>query len=245
MLHPSVRSGRISRDRSPSPVNPAPCAPASDEAAWNAMLDEKLRQEPAYRFVKDEEGLPRVLLIGDSISVGYTVTVREALAGKANVHRIPENGGSTWRGLEKLGAWLSPGAWNVIHFNFGLHDLKYMKDNKLDLAGEQVSTPDAYAANLDRLAAELGKTGAALIWAATTPVPEGANGRRKGDDVIYNAAAATVMRRHGIRINDLYSHVLPALENLQRPRDVHYTPDGYAFLGRKVAEVILDALPTV
>ena len=242
MLHRSVQSDPIPKDGSPSPASPAPSSLASDEARWNAMLDEKLRQEPAYRFVKDEEGLPRVLLIGDSISVGYTLTVRDALVGKANVHRIPENGGSTWRGLEKLGPWLSTGAWNVIHFNFGLHDLKYMKDNKLDLAGEQVSTLNPYTTNLDRLATELEKTGATLIWATTTPVPEGANGRRKGDDVIYNAASVAVMQKHGSRINDLHAHVLPALETFQRPRDVHYTPDGYAFLGRKVAAAILDAL---
>lgn len=47
---------------------------------------------PAYREIKDAPGLPRVLLIGDSISIGYTEPVRMELAGKANVHRIPTNG---------------------------------------------------------------------------------------------------------------------------------------------------------
>src|SRR5689334_20512700 len=45
--------------------------------------------------VKDRPGLPRVLLIGDSISVCYTPATREELKGEANVHRIPENGGHT------------------------------------------------------------------------------------------------------------------------------------------------------
>lgn len=219
----------------------APAAPA-DQLAWESQLDPKLLKDPAYQFVKDEAALPRVLLIGDSISVGYTPAVRQALAGKANVHRIPENGGDTWRGLAKLNLWLSTGKWDVIHFNFGLHDLKHMKDNQLNLAGEQVSTLEAYSANLDKLVVELKKTGAKLIWAATTPVPEGANGRLKGDDVIYNATALKVMEKQGVPVNDLYALVLPVLEKMQRPRDVHFTPDGYAFLGKKVAAEIQKAL---
>src|SRR5712692_6887545 len=74
--------------------------------------------------VPDVPGLPRVLLIGDSISIGYTVPTRHLLTGKANVHRIPANGGPTTNGLANLDAWLGHGKWDVIHFNWGLHDLK-------------------------------------------------------------------------------------------------------------------------
>ena len=75
---------------------------------------------PAYAEIDDTPGLPRVLLIGDSISVGYTLPTRELLDGIANVHRLPENGGPTIRGLEKLESWLGECEWDVIHFNFGL-----------------------------------------------------------------------------------------------------------------------------
>ena len=81
-------------------------------------------QSPAFAPVADQAGLPRVLLIGDSISIGYTVTVRTELAGKANVHRIPENGADTANGLKKIDDWLGDSHWDVIHFNWGLHDLK-------------------------------------------------------------------------------------------------------------------------
>jgi acyl-CoA thioesterase-1 len=50
--------------------------------------------------------LPRVLLIGDSISIGYTIPTRKLLKGKANVHRIPVNGGPTTRGLEQVENWV-------------------------------------------------------------------------------------------------------------------------------------------
>src|SRR5881396_740319 len=81
-------------------------------------------QSPAFAPVIDQPGLARVLLIGDSISIGYTATVRKELAGKANVHRIPENGADTANGLKKIDAWLGNSRWDVIHFNWGLHDLK-------------------------------------------------------------------------------------------------------------------------
>src|SRR5262245_2767243 len=81
-------------------------------------------RNPAFEKVVDDPKLPRVLLVGDSISIGYTLPVRTLLKGKANVHRVPENGGPTTNGLAKLSAWLGNGKWDVIHFNFGLHDLK-------------------------------------------------------------------------------------------------------------------------
>src|SRR5215470_12616323 len=64
---------------------------------------------PAYRKIEDVPGLPRVLLIGDSISIGYTEPVRTELAGKANVHRIPANGSSTAVGLKNVESWLGTG----------------------------------------------------------------------------------------------------------------------------------------
>ena len=80
------------------------------------------------------EDLPRVLIIGDSISIGYTLPVRKLLDGRANVHRAAANCGPTTRGLESLDAWLGDKPWDVIHFNWGLHDLKYMGPQGQNLA---------------------------------------------------------------------------------------------------------------
>ncbi|MGC9318533.1 MAG: SGNH/GDSL hydrolase family protein, partial [Armatimonadota bacterium] len=74
---------------------------------------------PPFQPIEDDPELPRVLLIGDSISVGYTLPVRSILEGTANVHRIPENGGPTARGLERIEDWLGDERWDVIHFNWG------------------------------------------------------------------------------------------------------------------------------
>ena len=122
---------------------------------------------PSLEPITDDPNLPRVLLIGDSISMGYTVAVRELLAGKANVHRPATNCGPTSRGVAGIDAWLGDGEWDVIHFNFGLHDLKYMED------GTHQVPIDQYEANLRTLIDRMEETGATVIWCSTTPVPEG------------------------------------------------------------------------
>jgi len=196
---------------------------------------------PAFRQIQETPGLPRVLLIGDSISIGYTEPVRGALTGKANVQRIPANGATTVNGLKNIDDWLGTKQWDVIHFNFGLHDLRFVEDGN-----HQTPLPD-YEANLRAIVARLKKTGAKLIWAATTPVPnaEVTPPRRNSDVIEYNAAARKIMDEAGVAVDDLYSLVNPRLEELQQPANVHYTAAGYDVLARQVAESILRALPAV
>ncbi len=184
----------------------------------------------------EEKGLPKVLIIGDSISMGYTQPAKELLAGKANVERPAENCRDTALGLEKLADWLGDKKWDVIHFNWGLHDIK------LDLSGQQAVTIERYTRNMEDLAKRLKATGAKLIWASTTPVPEGASGRLTGDEVRYNQAAAAIMKRNGIPIDDLYDKVKPLLAKYQQPQNVHFTPEGSKFLAEQVAAEILKVL---
>lgn len=193
---------------------------------------------PVTAPIQDVAGLPRVLLIGDSISMGYTLPVRKLLEGKANVHRIPTNGGPTKNGVANIDKWLGTGKWDVIHFNHGIHDLKFMPDGK-----RQVEPAD-YEANLRTIVTKLKATGAKLIWATTTPIPDGElNPSRKfGKVPEYNDIAARVMKENGVAIDDLNAHITPRLADLQNPKDVHYKPAGSAFLAEKVAAEILKAL---
>ncbi|MEI6467818.1 MAG: hypothetical protein WCQ89_24065, partial [Verrucomicrobiota bacterium] len=94
--------------------------------------------DPALAPISDDPRLPRVLLIGDSVSIGYTLAVRRELAGAANVHRPPANGGSTKIGLRDLDRWLGDQRWDVIHFNFGLHDLGYRWPDDTNLNAQGV-----------------------------------------------------------------------------------------------------------
>lgn len=202
---------------------------------------------PALKPVEDQPGLPRVLLIGDSISIGYTLDVREELKGRANVHRPTINCGPTTTGLAHLDKWLGDKPWDVIHFNWGLHDLKYMNeqggltDPRDDKARQQVPS-EQYEKNLRELVARLKKTGATLIWCATTPVPAGATGRIADDSIKYNAVAAKVMNEQGIAINDLHAFALARLKEIQQPANVHFSPAGSKVLAKQVAESITAAL---
>jgi acyl-CoA thioesterase-1 len=195
-------------------------------------------QSPAFATVVDQPGLPRALLIGDSISIGYTLTVQKALAGQVNVHRIPENGADTANGLKKIESWLGGSHWDVIHFNWGLHDLKVTPQG-----GRQVSI-EAYERNLAALVERLNTTSARLIWAATTPVPEGKqNPVRESSDVPrYNAVARRLMESKGIAIDDLYAAARPRLPEIQLPLNVHFNNAGWEALGSEVASAIRAAL---
>lgn len=192
--------------------------------------------------------VPHVLIIGDSISNGYTPIVQELLKGKAEVVHAPGNNESTVRGLEKLDAWLGSNTWDVIHFNWGLHDMKYI-DAKTKLTeiskGTQWVPVEQYEPNLKTLVQRLKKTGAKLIWCSTTPVPEGVTGRVPGDEVKYNAAACRVMLAEGIPIDDLHA-VVGTPQNRTamggRPKDVHYTAAGYNVLASEVVKAIDKAL---
>lgn len=191
-------------------------------------------KNPSLEPVKDNPDLPRVLLIGDSISMGYTVPVRKRLEGKANIHRIPTNGGPTTRGLANIRKWLGDGNWDVIHFNWGIHDLRHMDDGK-----RQVEPAD-YEKNLRELVKHLKATGATLIWASTTPIPDPPlkPERTFGDETEYNRIAAGIMKEEDITINDLHTWISPRFKELQKPQDLHYITEGSEYLADKVAEEI-------
>ena len=204
--------------------------------------------ESGHRPVIENPDLPRVLLIGDSISEGYTHPVRVALAGTANVLRIPGNARNTRDGLQHLAQWLADTPWDVIHFNFGLHDISRTQlVNGVKKPSDQPRVPpEEYEANLRELVERLRATGAKLIWASTTRVPSrppGA-GRRNSDVTRYNPIAERVMRENGIVIIDLYDLSQQKLRDSQRtgPADVHFSDEGYGVLGAQVATGILDAL---
>lgn len=193
--------------------------------------------------------LPNVLIIGDSISIGYTPKVREILAGVAIVQRPDANTGDTRKGLKNLDRWLGDTQWDVIHFNWGLHDLCYRHPDstalgRRDKINGTISVPlDEYKLNLEDLVRQLEHSGALLIWANTTLVPDGEVGRVPGDDLRYNRAAADIMERHEIALDDLHtltSEFDPSL--FKGPGDVHYTDEGYAVIAAQVAEQIRLAL---
>lgn len=219
----------------------------AEQQAWERTLQENLgsfylpihKREKvrgssnAWDFVADDPRLPRVLLIGDSVSRGYTQAVRKELAGKVNVHRAPANCGPTASGLKNLDAWLGDPAkkWDAIHFNFGIHD--------------RALAADVYEKNLDELVTRLEAAGAKLVWASTTPIPPDTKDGEAATKAVVekNKIAARVMQKHHVVIDDLHAWILPDLAKFQNPKDVHFSSVGYERLAQRVARVIETALP--
>lgn len=198
-----------------------------------------------------DKALPNVLILGDSISIGYTRQVREGLKGKANVIRPNANCGDTRHGLAQIETWLGDGKWQVIHFNWGLHDLCYRNPalktpGQRDKVNGTLSVPlTEYEQNLETLVTRLKQTGAKLIFANTTLVPAGEAGRFPGDEMKYNAAARRVMEKHGVPINDLHATTQsfpPAL--FAGAGNVHFSAEGSAKLAAQVVAQVAAALPT-
>jgi lysophospholipase L1-like esterase len=182
-------------------------------------------QNQAWGFVRDDPALPRVLLIGDSISHMYTVAVRQGLAGKANVHRAPTNCGPTDTGLKNLDIWLDQGSgtWDLIYANFGIHDRR--------------KTPEQYAANLEKILARLQATGATLVWARTTPFGEKV--LEGGDESVpLNRVADQVMQKHGIPIDDLHAVVAATVATVQSNDHTHFNAEGVRLLAAQVVKAI-------
>jgi lysophospholipase L1-like esterase len=180
-----------------------------------------------------------VLIIGDSISIGYTPFVQKALAPAITVAHNPGNGGSTIRGVDSLEVWLDNKEWDMVLFNFGLHDLVH-KDaqNKYDVNGKVSVTLDQYRTNLEKIVAKLKETTAVLVFVTTTVVPENSAGRMVEDPAKYNQVALEVMKKNGIQVIDLYTASQTIHPQNSKPGNVHYSDAGYELLAAPLVKTI-------
>jgi lysophospholipase L1-like esterase len=196
----------------------------------------------------------QVVLIGDSIRMGYQDVVARELADVADVWGPAENGGTTPNVLVFLHAWVlnrQPPP-DLVHINAGLHDLK-----TIYYGGRQNVVPLAhYRRNVETLLATIReRTAARILWATTTPIvfarTHAAHAqwrdfdRYEEDIVAYNRAAVAVCRRLRVPVNDLYDAVMRAgHEPLLNQDGVHFTDEGREFLGQTVARNIRQSLQT-
>ena len=208
------------------------------------MSDESASDQQAKPCGNVNRDLPNVLILGDSISLGYTPFVVANLAGKANVWRPETNCGSTLVYLEHLDEWLGDREWDVVHFNCGLHDINRKNNEAIGgVEGKRRVSLDEYAANLAGIADRIKSSAKIAIWASTTPVPSEAASRNPGDEIEYNAGAERLMRDRNIEINDLHAFISPFTPECHPSlNNVHYTEEGYGKLGDEVAAVILNAV---
>ena len=184
--------------------------------------------------------LPLVVLIGDSIRMGYQDQVVNQLAGRAEVWAPKENGGDSRNVLAHLDQWVFARQPDVVHVNCGLHDLKraFGAESAVPLAEYEGNVRQI----LQRLQRELN---GAVVWATTTPVEETWHHQNKGFDRLeadveaYNAAARAVAVDLGVPIDDLFAVVeREGKARLLTQDGVHFTEEGSQLLGRTVAECV-------
>jgi len=183
----------------------------------------------SYWYNANEDRLPRVMLIGDSICNGYQEKVRDELAGTAYVSFYAGSKCVTDRSyLRELAYMLEEYEYEVIHFNNGLHSL---------------TTPglqrwkDGLRAAL-QLIREKGR-GAKIIWASSTPVNDPALAGRVEK---LNAIALEVMRENNIPVNDLFALMDPLERDTYWVDPYHYNDDGKKMQAIQVANAILEAM---
>jgi len=188
---------------------------------------------------------PSAILIGDSICMGYRPRVEQRLLGKVSILGIEGNGGDSGRLLENLDEWIINCDAALIHFNCGLHDLKFERDSK---AYQQPI--EVYEANLRKIVERLrSESKARLIWATTTPVIDERHNAVKGFDrylrdvKAYNRIATAIMTEAGISMDDLCSAIQnDSVEACLGGDGVHMTERGNGILADTVSRSVLHEL---
>lgn len=196
----------------------------------------------APALAQPKPDLPRVLLLGDSIRIGYAPLVAGKLDGVAVVvHPGKENCADTPTTLKGLDRWLTDAKPDVVHFNNGLHDLK------LDKKAKTYQVPlEQYEANLKRIAERLREATPNVVFATTTPVLDDRHAGRKAafdrldaDVKRYNAAATKAMLSLGVPVHDLYRIVVEHDPATMLGKDgTHFTPEANERLADAVADCV-------
>ena len=190
--------------------------------------------------------MKKVVLIGDSIRMGYDKYVKDALSGVAEVYYPDENSrfseyvlryAHTWKGLLN---W--PDDIDLVHWNAGLWDV-------LEIYGDEPLTPiDTYGENILRIYKRLKFLfpKAKFVFATSTNVNEKIANPDffRHNEIIekYNKKAVEILSSTDTYINDLYS-LTKSFPDSYRSDWVHfYTPEGTEQIGGRVLSVISNLL---
>ena len=183
----------------------------------------------------NKDDLPRVLLVGDSITRGYFAEVEKHLAGKANCARLTTSKCvSDPSFVDEVQLLLKHYRFSVIHFNNGLHGFVYTEEQYRD---GLVKTVDAIR--------EQGEE-AKLIWATTTPVRQGNDLKKFGERTervrVRNKFAAEIMKKRDIPTNDLFG-LVEEHPDWYSSDGTHFNAKGKEAQSKQVAESVAKLLP--
>ena len=191
--------------------------------------------------------MKRVLLLGDSIRMGYDEYVKELLKDKFEVvYDEVDNGRFAAYTLWQANQFFKNyGHFDIVHWNNGYWDM----NEELPMI-EAIHPVGEYVYFLGRILAEIRKNGAIPIFATTTPIlskeaaadvaVEGVNSFNYNNDwvVKYNDAAVSFMHSEGVAINDLYSLCLEDKHYYKCSDLLHLTEEGYRRCAEQTARII-------
>ncbi len=193
--------------------------------------------------------MKRLLLMGDSIRLGYQEKVKELLKDECEV--IFENDNSRfiqyhyWQ-LNQLLRHNEP--FDMVHFNSGYWDMNIESPMK-----EALNPLPEYVAGLRKVVELIRSQGAIPIFANTVPIFQDG----KGSDTIitnatftyknewvlaYNHAAEILMNELHVTINDLYSTMLNGPRYYKCDDRLHLTEEGSQECAVKIAQKIRNLL---
>ncbi len=191
--------------------------------------------------------MKKIILIGDSIRMGYDRYVGERLSGMAEVFYPNENGRFALYVLRYLNLWKERLHWpddvDLIHWNAGLWDVgRYGQDEPL--------TPLAFYVDIVRrihVGIRLHWPKARLVFATSTPVDETRLDpkvvmRSNAEIEAYNAAAVAMLRGLGEDIDDLYATMRAAPPECHSDGTHFYTDLGTETIGQAVLRSICEPL---
>lgn len=177
-----------------------------------------------------ENDLPRVLLVGDSITRGYQDKVRELLKGVCRVDYLATSYAVDSKIYNVLlENFYKDSDYCLVHFNHGLHGAHM--------------TVRTYKSRLKKLLCRLN---AKTILATSTVVYEPGNEKlhkawaRRLEG--RNAALKQLADELGYQINDLFEESLAVPKECRAKDGTHYEAEGYALLAARVANAIKAAL---
>jgi len=187
----------------------------------------------------------RIVLIGDSIRMGYMQRVRQLVGERAEVVWPEANCGNSMMIREHLREWVIDHAPDLVHFNAGIHDLGWMPDETVPRF-----TISAYVRNLRIIVQRLRRTTQArLIFATTTPflipLDAGSKEQCRIAPVVarYNAAAVRLMKSLDVPVNDLYQAAAAAgVSNCLGDDKLHMNDYGNRVLAAAVAAALKAAM---
>lgn len=189
--------------------------------------------------------MKRVLLLGDSIRMGYDEYVQELLKDEYEVIFSEDNGRfalyTLWQANQMFKHY---GHFDLVHWNNGYWDM-----NIEPPMTEAIHPLPDYVATLKRIIHFLRENGADIIFATSTPILEAGKALDNtgtgvtinySDEWVrtYNAAACKLMAEEQIEVNDLYGLCSRDARYYKSEDMLHLTQEGYQAIARQTAELI-------